>query len=126
MRFIQLILLLAVFFTAPVLKAGACEMHHKTEKSAGTVSPALHNTKMMAHPANCCSQSPAAHQQKGHCTHDNCTDNSCHPVSIYSLHAVHQLDITELPVAATDYSSGINKMQLASYTYSIWQPPRLS
>ncbi|MGJ7033025.1 hypothetical protein [Niabella hirudinis] len=101
-------------------------MQHRTEKSTRAVPPALHTTNLMAHPTDCCSQSSEAHQQKGHCTHDNCTNNSCHPVSIYSLHAAHQLEITIPPVAAINYSNGVNSMQLASYAYTIWQPPRLS
>ena len=120
-----MILFLTAFFAVPALKAGACEMAHKTGKShqAAQQSPAAKNT--IVHQADCCSQMPAAHQQKGHCTHDNCTNNSCHPVSIYSLHASSQLDITPLPVAMIHYNNGINGMEPTSYTYTIWQPPRL-
>ncbi|MCD2425607.1 hypothetical protein LQ567_22680 [Niabella pedocola] len=125
MRFIVLILFLAAFFMGPALTASACEMHQKTEKNTKAVHPTSHTVKAVTHQADCCSQSPAAHQQKGHCTHDNCTDNSCHPVSIYSLHTVNLLEISSLPAAVADHRIGRNPLHLPSYAYTIWQPPRL-
>ncbi|WP_157558061.1 hypothetical protein [Niabella aurantiaca] len=113
-----LIVFLAALSSAPALKANACDMHQKTEQpAANTAHFNKGNTRV-----DCCDH---AHQQKGHCTHDNCTNNSCHPVSIYSLHAVHHLGITSPPAIAAGHRIGHHRTQLPSYAYSIWQPPRV-
>lgn len=124
MRFIVLIVFLAAFFMAPALTAGACEMHQKTVQHI-TPNASKSKKEHAGHKASCCDQTAAKHQQKEHCTHDNCTDNSCHPVSIYSLHTVHALGISSLPVAVADHRIGRTPLHLPAYTYTIWQPPRL-
>lgn len=124
MRFIGFILVLVALFMAPALTASACEMHQKTAQH--TVTGASHLKKQHTHQkVSCCDHSTATHQQKGHCAHDNCTDNSCHPVSIYSLHTVSYIGISSLPAAVSDHRIGRNLLQFPSYAYTIWQPPRL-
>ncbi|WP_300598956.1 hypothetical protein [Niabella sp.] len=125
MRFIVLIVSLAAFFMAPSVTARACEMHQKTTQHVAVGASHLKKAHTR-HKASCCDHAAAKHQQKGHCTHDNCTDNSCHPVSIYSLHTVSYLGINSLPVAVTGHRIGRNRLHLPAYAYTIWQPPRLS
>ncbi|MBZ4187534.1 hypothetical protein [Niabella beijingensis] len=123
-RFIVMVLFLVASFMAPASRSSACEMNKKTEQPASSAGNSHLKKNNTHHKSACCDHASAAHQQKGHCTHDNCTDNSCHPVSIYSLHTVNQLEITSLPAVAADHRIGRNKTQLPSYAYSIWQPPR--
>lgn len=125
LRFIGLFLFLVAFFTVPALTARACEMHRQAKPAVAAEAAHVkkHNSQQKA---ACCDHASAARQQKDHCTHDNCTDNSCHPVSVYSLHTVNQVEIAPLPAATTVHRIGRTSLQLSSYAYAIWQPPRLS
>ncbi|WP_157097983.1 hypothetical protein [Niabella ginsenosidivorans] len=99
-------------------------MHHKTGQTE--------QQKETEPQTDCCKEHSSKHQQHQHrqnghrhCNNDNCTNNLCHPVSVSSLHAEETIEIVAPSEEVAQYVIRSNDMPLFSYTYSIWQPPRL-
>lgn len=119
-----LLLLFGLFFSS-VEEATACGMHQSSAQK--TIE---HHSKKEAETQreekkDCCADASSGHHSKGHCDHKDCTNNICHPVSIFSLHTEDNISLLPLPKAVTKYIVGKHDMQLYAYSYSIWQPPRL-
>ena len=126
LRFLLSVFFLSGLFFLPGIKAGACEMHHQTAATATDTKQAT--PKEADAPMDCCQKhAPKQHSntEKGHCNHDDCTSNICHPMSVSSLHVEATIEIVAIPEGNLPYVIRSNDMQPFSYTYSIWQPPRL-